>query len=362
LALDRGLGAARGRLSDAEREAFDALGLHRALAEARDLLQECFAGLDRISGLVRDLKSFSRLQPERVEWVHPNEVVNQACAIAHNHIRHKARLVKELTALDAFVGDRNKLVQVITNLLVNASQALPEDARDAQVLVRSRAEADRVIISVVDTGPGIPPDVLGRIFEPFYTTKLDTDGTGLGLALSLDIARQHGGTLEVETVQGQGTRFDLVLPRRNGLEVPEAVEAPTRDVRRRGQVWVVDDEPGIRRSLGRLIGRSHDVETFADAAAVLERIDAGGACDVLLCDLMMPEMDGPALYDALLARAPETAGRMVFMSGGAFTERASGFLERVGSQVVDKPAPAAVLEEVIQSALARPEETSEIPG
>lgn len=343
-----------------------AIDLDGPLDDGRDLLQECFDGLGRIAGIVRDLKSFSRIQPDRVDWIHPNEVVNQACAIANNHIRHRARLVKDLGAFEVFPGDRNKLVQVVTNLLVNAAQALPEGADgivDQQVLVRTRVDEGRVVISVVDSGVGITPEVLARIFEPFFTTKEHADGTGLGLAMSLDIARQHGGTLEVESEVGVGTRFDLIVPIDNGLEVQCRTECQaTPELLQRGRVLVVDDEPGILRSLGRLIGRNHDVVTRGDGRAALELLKQDDHFDVILCDLMMPDVDGPMLHEVLAEGAPRLAGKMVFMSGGAFTDRAQRFLERAKPVVLDKPAPASMLEQAIQRVLAKPRDTAELPS
>ena len=336
--------------------------LHLTFADARNLVQECFDGLGRITGIVRDLRSFSRIQTDRIDRVHPNEVVNQACAIANNHIRHRAQLVKELEADAVFPGDRNKLVQIVTNLLVNAAQALPENSEDAQILVKSYADQERVVLSVVDSGPGIPEDVLTQIFDPFFTTKVG-DGTGLGLALSLDIARQHGGTLEVHTEVGVGTQFDLIIPLENGLDIPKKEPAdPVFDVVQSGRVLVVDDEPGILRSLGRLIRRRHEVQTLPSGREALELLKEDQNFDVILCDLMMPDVDGPMLYDLLCQHAPSLTSRMVFMSGGAFTERAQSFLEQVKPRLLDKPAPAAILEQTIQKVMTVPAETSELPG
>lgn len=331
------------------------------ISTCRSILQDTFDGLSRIAGIVRDLKSFSRLQPERIDWVHPNEIVNQSCAIANNHIRQRARLVKDLGACDAVPGDRNKLIQVLTNLLVNAAEALKEQSGDQRVVVRTRMRADKIVISVIDTGPGIPPEALGRIFEPFFTTKGHSDGTGLGLAMSLDIARQHAGTLEVET-SPTGTRFDLLLPLDNGL-IParrDTHEAPD-EIQQTGKVALVDDEPGILRSLGRLIGRHHEVLTFCGGGAALEGLAAADDVDVVICDLMMPDLDGPALYEALCSANPRLARRMVFMSGGAFTRRTQDFLADVCPPVLDKPAPAAELQRAIQRVMAeRIEDTVEL--
>lgn len=361
-----GLELASARLADLipepEREpAVFSLGIERGFEDARNLVQECFEGLGRISSLVRDLKSFSRIVPDRVDWVHPNEVVNQACALAHNHVRHRARLVKDLGALEGFPGDRNKLVQVVTNLLVNAAQALREEDKPGRVLIRTRSSEGRITISVIDSGIGIAPEVLARIFEPFFTTKQDV-GTGLGLALSLDIARQHGGTLEVETEVGVGTRFDLILPIRNGLEVaPKKTRSSAKAELRSGRVLIVDDEPGIRRSLGRLIGRNHAVETRADGQEALRLLAEDQAFDVILCDLMMPGLDGPGVHEAVLRDHPRLVRRLVFMSGGAFTERTRSFLDQAKPVVLDKPAPAGLLEQAIQTVLAQPSETLELP-
>lgn len=330
-------------------------------ADVRDLVQECFDGLGRIAGIVRDLKGFSKIQTNRIDWVHPNEVVNQACAIAHNQIRHQARLIKELEATSSFPGDRNKLVQVVTNLLVNAVQSMPEGTEHGKVIVRTSETKDYLLISVIDNGPGIPPDVIEHIFEPFFTTKIGT-GTGIGLALSLDIAQQHRGDLSVETEVGSGTRFDLMIPRENGLKVSTTSEVePSTSPSHSGRVLVVDDEPGILRSIGRLIRRRHQVVTVGGGREAYELLKNDQAFDVILCDLMMPDIDGPQLYKLLRAEVPSLVNRIVFMSGGAFSQRTQGFLEQVQPRMLDKPASASLLEQSIQRVMTNPVDTAELP-
>lgn len=352
------------QLDRVERAAADpADELLEPLAEARELLGECFEGLGRIASIVRDMKSFARVEPERVERLTANEIVHQACQLAHNQIRHRARLVKSCEATTPIAGDRTRLVQVVTNLLVNAVQAIPEDATHAVIAVRTWEVPGRVVVAVADNGPGIPPEVLGRIFKPFFTTKVNRDGTGLGLAMALDIAKAHGGTLEVETEVGRGTRFELILPAPSdgralppssttmGHRLSAAPEADEGGEAPRGRVLVIDDEPGIRRSLCRILGHRHEVDSCADGREALAKIERDPRFDVLLCDLMMPGMDGPALFEALRGLDPGLARRMIFMSGGVFTERAREFVERHRVPMLDKPTSPRSLESAIRAAM-----------
>ena len=325
----------------------------KAIGESFELLRNCFDGLSRITSIIRDLKSFSRVQSDKITWVHPNEVINQACSIANNQIRHRGILVKELEADKAFPGDCYKLVQVVTNLLVNANHALCDNKPDQRILVKTYIEDGYAVMTVADNGTGIPRSVLGRIFEPFYTTKGEGEGTGLGLAMSLDIARQHGGTIEVDSEPDMGTRFDLKIPLENGFRVPEVdtKENISSTAHRHARVLLVDDEPGILRSLARLIERRHTVVKGEGGRAALELLQDDQAFDVIICDLMMPEVDGPMLFEKLASLAPQLCPRVVFMSGGAFTHRAQSFLRQVSNTVLDKPVPAASLEAAIQKAM-----------
>ena len=176
------------------------------------LIDESLEGLSRVCRIVQDLKSFAHADayPESI-LTDLHECLDSTLNIAINEIKYKAQVVKDYGAIPEIECVPSQLNQVFLNLLVNAAQAMPENAHGT-ITVRTRCDASAILIEIADTGSGIAPDVLPRIFDPFFTTKPVGKGTGLGLSLSYGIVQRHGGRIEVDSVLGQGTTFRVVLP------------------------------------------------------------------------------------------------------------------------------------------------------
>jgi CheY-like chemotaxis protein len=287
-------------------------------------------------------------------------VLDATLSMIANEIRHRAHLVKDYAQVPEVVANEARLGQVFLNLLLNAVQALPEgriETNEIRVVVRA-SSSDRVVVEVHDNGIGIAPQVRGRIFEPFFTTKPVGIGTGLGLAICHGIVTSLGGTLSVDSEVGKGSVFRVCLPaagrtigataaaRASSAAPPLAVSA------KGGRVLVVDDEPIVCFSLERLLSSEGDVVAETSAHAALARIEAGERFDVILCDLLMPEMDAPALYERLREIAPAQADRMVFVTGGAFTMRARDFLARVPNERLSKPFDVEALRGLVRARMA----------
>ncbi len=320
----------------------DRLEVHRTLTDLRDITKENLEGAGRISAIVRDLKNFSRIEPDQVNVVSVNQIVNEACMLVAHQIRYKAELVKKLGDVPRLPLAQQKLCQVVTNLLMNAAQAIPEGDHQAhRIQVQTSAESDRVIISVADTGCGIPEHLKKRIFEPFVTTKEKEGGTGLGLSLCADIVRQHGGDIRLYSALGQGSQFDVILPLNTGLRpvvrLARASPAQPRNLER-ARILLVDDELMLLRAFRRLLTPHHDVVTASGGAEALEILATDQRFDVVICDLMMPDVDGPTVHAEVSVRWPQLEGRMVFCSGGAFSPRVRTFAETVRERCLEKPA------------------------
>jgi len=206
------------------------------------------------------------------------------------------------------------------------------------------------VLAVRDTGTGIAPEDLPRIFDPFFTTRPGGTGSGLGLAVSHGIVTALGGTIEVESVPGCGSTFRVTLPVAAAAPAPEAVPAPAPP--RRARVLVIDDEPLVARSLARLLGKAHEVTTLSAAAEVLRRARDGETWDVVLCDLMMPGMSGMDLEAELATARPDLLPRILYLTGGAFTERSRAFLA-AGRPHLGKPVDAAELRAAVDQVIDR---------
>jgi PAS domain S-box-containing protein len=331
-------------------------GLLERLAEAEH-------GARRVSAIVGDLKSFAR--PEQLDRG-PVSVTNAAISaakVASPQIRHRARLVEHYEKVPLVDASATRLEQVFVNLLVNAAHAIPEGSPDKhEIRVTVRPEGDRVIVEVRDTGAGIPAEILGRVFDPFFTTKPRGIGTGLGLPISRGIVTSLGGEISVASKLGGGTTFRVSLPALAGSEVatPTATSSPAPAEPSsplaaggsvRGRVLVVDDEPLVAEMVRRALSDAHDVTIATDAQVALDYALSGTTFDVIFCDLLMPRMSGMDLYDALHARRPGVEKKIVFMTGGAFTERAAEFLTNVPNVKLSKPFDLNELERVVSKAL-----------
>ncbi len=305
-----------------------------ALTDARD-------AADRVRQIVLDLKLFSRAEEEERGAVDIRRVLESSLRMAWNEIRHRARLVREYGDTPQVDANEARLGQVFLNLIVNAAQAIPEgQADDNEIRVRTEVDADgRVVVSIRDTGAGIPPEVMRRLFTPFFTTKPAGVGTGLGLSICQRLVMSIGGEIRVESQAGKGTTFRVLLPPIRGeASAPEPREqSPAGSPPRRGRILVVDDEAAIGSTLRRALSEEHDIESLTNAREALRRLAAGDRFDVILCDLMMPVMTGVEFYEALSRVDPEQARRIIFMTGGAFTPTAKNFLDGVQNPRLEKP-------------------------
>lgn len=180
-------------------------------------LDSVTASASRIGELARDLLVFARGGGKRDKFqrfeADPDKVVRASLRMVRGSIMQRAKLEVELEEVPTVVADESRLAQVVMNLLVNASHAIPDGERNENTItVRTRRDDhNNVLIEVRDTGCGIDDSLLERIFEPFFSTK-DEDGTGLGLAICKELMEEHGGTIRVDSRVGKGSTFTVVLP------------------------------------------------------------------------------------------------------------------------------------------------------
>ncbi|TQF15766.1 PAS domain S-box protein [Myxococcus llanfairpwllgwyngyllgogerychwyrndrobwllllantysiliogogogochensis] len=328
-----------------------------SLADAQSALAEAQQGAERVRTIVRDLKTFSRVDSLEDSVVDVRQVLDSTLNLATTEIRHRARLVKLFEDVTPVRANESRLGQVFLNLLVNAAQAIPEGSPDRhEIRVAARmGDGGRVLVEVSDTGVGIAAEHLPRLFDPFFTTKAPGVGTGLGLSICHNLVTALGGEIRVRSSPNRGSTFQVLLPpseRPRALPPPPPLEAPS-SAEKRGRLLVVDDEPLVCTALGRTLRPHHDVTLATRAQDALERIEAGEHYDVVFCDLMMPGMSGMDFYSTLMKRYPDQARRVVFLTGGAVTPQARAFLETVTSPHLEKPFAGRELLSLVQERLAR---------
>jgi two-component system, cell cycle sensor histidine kinase and response regulator CckA len=317
--------------------------LHAALVESR-------SGAERVRDIVRDLKTFSRADDESTLPVDLHASLDVAIQMTATAIRHRGGVLKRYGDLPLVTGNESRFGQVFVNLLVNAAHALPAAGGIIEIATRTDAEG-RAVITIADNGSGIPPEVVGRIFDPFFTTKPVGEGTGLGLSICHNIVAAAKGSLQVRSTLGQGTTFTIVLPRAEIAEDESTVPAVRPPAPRDARILVVDDEPLVLSAVQRTLGRQLDVVTTTSPRAALARLVAGEQFDVILCDLMMPEMSGYQLHAELLRVESPQLERIVFLTG-TVTPDSRDFLARAGRPHVDKPFDPEELRQLISQMVA----------
>jgi CheY-like chemotaxis protein len=216
--------------------------------------------------------------------------------------------------------------------------------------VVARAEGAWVVVELTHSGAVDPAD-LPRLFDPYFTMRAPGQGSGLGLSVCHGIVTSLGGDVEARSGPGRGTTFRVKLPAAPArTQAAPAAVAPAE--RRRGRVLVVDDEPLVARSLSRLLSSAHEVAVESSPLEVLRRASAGERWDVVLCDLMMPELSGMELEARLASAAPDLVPRILYLTGGAFTERSQAFLAE-GRPWLEKPVDPAALRGEVARRIAR---------
>jgi two-component system cell cycle sensor histidine kinase/response regulator CckA len=310
-----------------------------AIGDARD-------GAERVRKIVQGLRLFSRSEEEKRVPIALSGVLDAAIRLTANEVRHRAQLVRELGPVPLVIADDGRLAQVFINLLVNAAHAIPEGrSDDNRITIRTRTDDEgRAVTEVEDTGLGIAPELQSRVFDPFFTTKEVGGGTGLGLSICHGIISGLGGQISIDSAPERGTLVRVVLPPAADLPaVPPAAAsdgAPQSDGQRRHRVMLVDDEPQVAHTMERLLRRDYDVTIALCGKDALDHIVRGVWFDAIVSDVMMPNMTGIELLEQVQRVAPAQAGRLVFLSGGAFTAQTRERLEELGVLLLEKPVTA----------------------
>ncbi|MEP7122908.1 MAG: response regulator [Byssovorax sp.] len=328
------------------------------LRGASAAIDDAGSGAVRVRKIVADVSRFARAEETDRAPITLWDTLESAIRLCSHHLQHHAVIVRDPGRVPRVMASTQGLEQVFINLLVNAAQAMPEGRPQAnRIHVKTRTDdGGQAVVEIVDAGAGITAEVKERIFDPFFTTKPVGLGTGLGLSICQRIIADFGGTIAVESAVGAGTLFRITLPAAPAEKPPPELAATRRDgPTPRGQLLIVDDDAKVLAMLDRILGHRHDVTLANDGAEALAVITAGRRFDLVLCNLMMPKMNGMDLYERVEKIAPEQTSGFVFLCGGAVTQRATEFLEGHAGQRFDKPFQLHELEAMIADRLTERE-------
>jgi signal transduction histidine kinase/FixJ family two-component response regulator len=318
--------------------------------QSRELASDALGAALRGAELIRRMLAFARRQSLAPEQCDINELIDVTAGLLRRTLGEDIVIDLQMAAdLWPALIDRAQLESAITNLAANARQAMPQGGRltirtcnahldeDYAAAHTELASGDYASIEVIDTGTGISPDILDRIFDPFITTKEPHQGTGLGLSMVFGFLTQSGGHITAESELGVGSTFRLYIPLARSA-VPSS-DKVIRSVRERGcnkTILVVDDNAGLRRVLSRqLTGAGYRVLDACNARAALDKLETDATIDLLLTDIVMPGgMDGRALASAAVQLRPRL--KTLLMSGHAAVANDGGLVS-ANTRILQKP-------------------------
>ena len=315
----------------------------------RQILSEAAEGAERIRLITRDLQMFSRHDEETLEAVDIHEVLESAISVCRNAIAHRARLFLEYESTEFVLASESRLLQVFVNLLMNAVHAIPE-GRAAQNAIRIRTSLERgwTCVEIRDTGCGMSLDLQARIFDPFFTTKGVGRGTGLGLPICEGLVARMGGEIQVESEVDVGTVFRILLPTCAEVDQTLSLDAPMEAPVDPATILLIDDDAPVARSIARLLQR-HQVTVVTSGRSALDLLKVSSEFDLVLCDLMMPDVNGVEIFERVRDTHPRAADRFVFMTGGVFSDATREFVLKTRHPIVQKPFDVRRIEGLLRS-------------
>ncbi len=331
--------------------------------EAQEDLDEALKGIEMANGLTRQLVSFSRKHEPQPSDLNVNDLVNAVVSLAKPTLGSGIQVSLAFQEPSPTIrADSGLISQVLLNLILNACQAM---AGKGLLEIRSRMKrpeepvrgvnseslhGDFAVISIRDTGPGIPKAIQSRVVEPFFTTNTSGEGTGLGLSIAYGVVQESGGAIEFKSKEGQGTEFSIYLPASEATADASRTSPPAPDSR--GTILVVDDDPLVLASTRSLLeSAGYSVVTAPDGAKALKEFETPNSeIGLVISDTVMPEMDGVSLFQALMAHDGNV--KVILVSGYAHA------LPNVKSQnlvSLQKPVAAADLLSTINRFLGIPQ-------
>ncbi len=326
-----------------------------------------FKAADRCARIVKSFLAIARRKEPERKPMDLNAVIQAALELLSYQFRNEAvALHLELDpSIPPVVGDSDQMTQVFTNLALNAAQAFHDFTGLHDLTIRTSCDGEHVIARLIDTGPGIPPALHSRIFEPFFSTKIGHGGTGVGLSLCLNIIGSHGGTLVQEDTPGGGATFTVFLPLAQAEQDSDEGGAPTDEVLAQGpkrRLLLVDDEVELAQTLADLLEPAgFDIDLAANGEIALEKLRKT-PFDAIVSDLRMPVLDGPGLFEELAKSLPHYTKRIIFVTGDTLSPHVNRFLSDNPVPVIEKPYRTVDVKKALAALFSANETNDEGPS
>jgi len=313
----------------------------------RNKLEKIHKQAERCRKIIHNLLSFSKEQAPEKAMCSVNDMIVQVLDLVRYQLTSDGIIVN--TDFDenipAMMLDRNQIQQVFFNIINNAHQAMKQVDRDRTLTVTTSMDKNKVCIDIEDTGTGISPEHMDKIFDPFFSTKNVGEGAGLGLSICYGIVKKHAGHIKVKSVVDKGSTFTVELPLSQQNEYSQQDKENVK-VYIKKSVLVIDDEEVIREVVCNAIENlGHHADGFGEVQNALEAIEKKHY-DLILSDIKMPDIDGKGLYEFLKEKNSVLAEKLLFMSGDTMGLK-DEFLQQFKDRIIDKPFSIARLQDRI---------------
>lgn len=332
----------------------------------KDALEKIHLSAQRSADLTRQLLTFSRKAASKRELLDLHQLIGETIRLLSRSLDKKITMEQKLEAKTAIArGDQSQLQNAFLNLALNARDAMPDggtlcfsssevilDEETATLASYDTDPGNYIEIGVADTGCGMSRDILAHIFEPFFTTKEIGKGTGMGLAAVYGTVKTHGGYILCESRPEKGTRFLIGFPKVESDLQQRRESGTTVMAKNASTIMLIDDEPDVAGATGGMLQRlGYQVQAYQRGAEAIEAYRTNGhVVDLVLLDMIMPEMDGGEVFDALQEINPNI--RVLLMSGYSLTKDIQRLRAAGAIGFIEKPFEFANLSRVIRNAMA----------
>ena len=300
--------------------------------------------------------AFAVLVDDPVQLVDVEAVLDAMVSLARDEVRQCARLIKRYARVPAVRGDEHRLRQLFLNLILSTARSIAGGTERRALTLSTALDGNRVVIEVAEAVVGVDRHSPTVQFEPLSPSPPTAPATRSEQALVVcqGIVASHGGEIKICTLRGQGAIYQVSLP----VAEPAMIESPASSEMQktasnpRARILIVDDEPLLGQTLTFAFSGKHDMVLATSGREALERLQENPEFDLVLCDLMMPDVSGSKVFEIVQRTHPQLVPRFAFMTGGAFTEKAQEFLERYHGHCIDKPFTIADVEQLLATVSA----------